>query len=119
MRIISPPIHEMPLRPVEASQGIRNRVSRDAVPDASHAGQKAADNAGSASGARDVAAARAMDGVARSGNSAIVGASVSAQKVFHAVYGGPAEASLPDANRAYTKTDSLRFKDVPFTMRVV
>ncbi|MGZ0247443.1 MAG: hypothetical protein ACKVH1_16040 [Alphaproteobacteria bacterium] len=51
-------------------------------------------------------------------NVVTVGAGVTAQKVFHAVYGSPAEASLPEANRAYTRTDSLRFKDVPFTLRV-
>lgn len=89
MRIISPPISEMPLRPVEVPQGIRNRVPRDSAPGTDN---KVSDSTNSASGG---------------------------QRVFHATHGGPAETSLPEVSRAYTKTDSLRFKDVPFTVRVV
>jgi hypothetical protein len=116
MRIISPPVKELPVHPVEAPQGIRSRVSRDPTPDA---GYKASDSAGNGSGARRVSAITVSGAALSVRHSATVGTGLSAQKVFHALNGSPAEVSLPEVNRAYTKTDSLRFKDVPFTMRVV
>jgi len=116
MRIISPPVQEMPVRPVEASQGIRTRISRDTAPES---GYRSSDSAGSGVRARSVSVTRSLDAAISVGHSATVSAGLNAQKVFHALNGSPAEASLPDVNRAYTKTDSLRFRDVPFTMRVV
>jgi hypothetical protein len=116
MRIISPPISEMPLRPVEAPQGIRNRVPRDSAPGTNN---KVSDSTNSASGGQRVSTAGAAGATLSAGNPATVGAGVTAPKVFHAPHGGPAETSLPEVSRAYTKTDSLRFKDVPFTVRVV
>jgi len=116
MRIISQPVHEMPVRPVEAPQGIRNRISRDTAPES---GCRSPESTESGTRARSVSVTR-PSGIANSvGQSATVNAGLNAQKVFHALNGSPAEASLPDANRAYTKSDSLRFRDVPFTMRVV
>ena len=116
MRIISPPVSEMPLRPVEAPQGIRNRVPRDSAPGTDN---KVSDSTNSASGGQRVSTAGAAGATLSAGNPATVGAGVTAQKVFHAAKGSPAETSLPEVSRAYTKTDSLRFKDVPFTVRVV
>lgn len=115
MRIISPPISATPLRPVEAPQGVQNRVPRESAPGAD---TKASDRANSAPAGSAAPAAGAAKHAISVGDAATVGAGVTAQKVFHAVSGSPAEASLPEANRAYTKTDSLRFKDVPFTLRV-
>lgn len=116
MRIISHPVQEMPVRPVEAPQGIRNRISRDTAPES---GYRSPESAESGSRARSVAVIRPSDAAISAGQSAMVSAGLNAQKVFHALNGSPAEASLPDVNRAYTKTDSLRFRNVPFTMRVV
>lgn len=115
MRIISQPVSATQIRPVEAPQGLRNRVQRDSTPEADSA---AFDGANTASTGRAVSAAGVAERMVSKGNAATVGAGVTAQKVFHAVSGSPAEASIPEANRAYTKTDSLRFKDVPFTLRV-
>ena len=53
------------------------------------------------------------------GDQGVIDAGVTAQKVFHAVSGAPAEASLTDANRAYAKTDSLKFQETPFNLRVI
>ncbi|MFT5486626.1 MAG: hypothetical protein ACI9JL_002382 [Paracoccaceae bacterium] len=113
MRIISQPVSATQLRPVEAPQALRNRVQRDSTPEA---GNTVSNGANTASTGRTVSSA--VERAVSTGNAATVGAGVTAQKVFHAVSGSPAEASLPEANRAYTKTDSLRFKDVPFTLRV-
>ena len=114
MRIISQPVSATQLRPVEASQGIRNRVQRDFAPQAD---TNVSDGVKAPAIGR-VSSAMAAERAVSASNAATVGAGVTAQKVFHAVYGSPAEASLPEANRAYTRTDSLRFKDVPFTLRV-
>lgn len=116
MRIIPQPVHAAQLRPVEAPQGIRNRVSRDSAPE-THAPEKDETKLATARGG--VSVLTAADRALSPGNTATVGAGVTAQKVFHAVYGSPAETSLPEARRAYDRTDSLRFKDVPFTLRVV
>lgn len=112
--IISQPVSVTPLRPVGAPQGIRNRVQRDSAPqaDTNVSGGAKSPALGSPS------TASAVERAVSASNVVTVGAGVTAQKVFHAVYGSPAEASLPEANRAYTRTDSLRFKDVPFTLRV-
>lgn len=115
MRIISQPVSATQLRPVEAPQGLRNRVQRDSTPEAGNAGP---DSAVTAPAGRMISTTGAADRAVSIGNTATVGAGVTAQKVFHAVYGGPAETSLPEASRAYTQSDSLRFKDVPFTLRV-
>lgn len=114
MRIISQPVSATQLRPVEAPQGVRNRVPRDAAPQAD---AKAADGAKSAARGREPSTGVSEQAVS-AGIAVTVGAGVTAQKVFHAVYGSPAEPSLPEANRAYNGADSLRFKDVPFTLRV-
>ena len=116
MRIISQPVSAAQLRPVEALQGIRNRVARDSAPET---GTPVTDEAMPATAQGGDSVVTATDSVFSPGNTATVGAGVTAQKVFHAVYGGPAETSLPQANRAYDRTDSLRFKDVPFTLKVV
>ena len=91
-----------------------NRVQRDSAPQADTNVSGGAKSPALGSPSTASAAERAVS----ASNAATVGAGVTAQKVFHAVYGSPAEASLPEANRAYTRTDSLRFKDVPFTLRV-
>jgi hypothetical protein len=114
MRIISQPISATQLRPVEAPQGIRNRVQRDSAPRADTNGSDGAKSPAIGSPSSASATERAVS----ANNAATVGAGVTAQKVFHAVYGSAAETSLPEASRAYTRTDSLRFKDVPFTLRV-
>lgn len=115
MRIISQPASATQLRPVEAPQGLRNRVQRDSTPEATNT---ASDRVSTASMRPAAPATGGVERALATGSAATVNASVTAQKVFHAVSGSPAEASLPEANRAYTKTDSLRFKDVPFTLRV-
>lgn len=115
MRIISHPVSAAQLRPVEAPQGIRNRIPRGASPEA---GNPVAGDDKPAPAGRSLSGAGTPERSLSAGNTATVGAGVTAQKVFHAVYGGPAETSLPDANRAYNRTDSLRFKDVPFTLRI-
>lgn len=116
MRIISQPVSAAQLRPVEAPQGLRNRVARDSAPEAH---RNVSDGVKAAAAAPAAPAQGGAENVLSAGDTAMVRTGVTAQKVFHAVYGGPAEASLPEANRAYTKTDSLRFTDVPFTLRVV
>ncbi len=49
----------------------------------------------------------------------LVGAGVTAQKVFHAVYGDRPETSLTAANHAYSNSDALRFGDTNLSLRVV
>lgn len=116
MRIISQPVSAAQLRPVEAPQGLRNRVARDSAPEAQGI---VSDDAKAAPAAPAAPARGDADTALSASDAALLRAGVTTQKVFHAVYGAPAEASLPEANRAYTKTDSLRFTDVPFTLRVV
>ena len=53
------------------------------------------------------------------GDQGVIDAGITTQKVFHAVSGAPAEAGLTDTNRAYTKTDSLKFREAPFSLRVI
>lgn len=112
MRIISSPVSASPLEPVRAPDAAGNRTHRDQAPTA-----KSAASVNSAS-ARTIPATTGERPPVL-GNPAAVGAGVTAQKVFHAVYGGRPEASLTEANRAYTKTDELRFRDTPFNLRVI
>ena len=101
MRIISLTVSEIPLRPVEAPQGIRDRVPRDSAPGTDN---KVSDSTNSASGGQRVSTAGAAGATLSAGNPATVGAGVTAQKVFHATNGSPAETSLPEVSRAYTKS---------------
>ena len=88
------------------------RVKHDQTPAAAAAASK------NSAGARTFAATTG-DRPQELGNQATVGAGVTAQKVFHAIYGDRPESSLTEANRAYTKTDELRFRETPFNLRVI
>lgn len=112
MRVISPPVSAAPLQPVGAPHAAGNRTHRDQAP------ATAAPASKSTVSARTFAAttAKPSQGWDSQGT---VEAGVTAQKVFHAVYGGLPEASLTEANRAYTKSDELRFRDTPFSQRVI
>jgi hypothetical protein len=113
MRIISSPGSAAPLCPIHAPDAVENRTHRDQSP---------------AAAARPLNSARTDPGIFPvisvernhfEADRAMVDAGVMAQKVFHAIYGDRPEASLTEANRAYTKTDSLRFRETPFSVRVL
>lgn len=111
MRIISAPVSTAPVQPVRASNAAENRTHRhQAVSEAT---------------ALNKPAERSDISVADNGrrqlweNQGTIGAGVTAQRVFHAVYGGRPEASLTEANRAYTKTDELRFREAQFSLRLI
>lgn len=112
MRIISSPVSVAPLQPVRAPDAAGNRTHRDQTPSAGPATFK---NSASARALPVTTGERAQE----LGNQATVEAGVTAQKVFHAIYGDRPESSLTDANRAYTKTDELRFRETPFSLRVI
>jgi hypothetical protein len=91
MWIISQPVSATLLLPIGAQQGIRNRVQHDASPRADTNVSGGAKSAALVS----LSTASAAEWAVSASNAATVGAGVTAQKVFHAVYGSPAEASLP------------------------
>jgi hypothetical protein len=114
MRVISSPIATAPVQPVRAPDSAENRLQRE---------QSATVHRARSS---DTAPVKANMGTASSGEPAmlwgdqgVIDAGITTQKVFHAVSGAPAEASLTEANRAYTKTDSLKFREIPFSLRVI
>jgi len=114
MRVISSPVATAPVQPVRAPDSAENRLQRERFA------------AAGAARSPDVARANADAVPAMSGERAmlwgdqgVIDAGITAQKVFHAVSGAPAEASLTDANRAYAKTDSLKFRESPFSLRVI
>ena len=113
MRVISSPVSAAPLQPVRAPEAAGNRTHRDRSPTALGGSQ---DVARASAGARPAISGDYHQFVADQG---VIGAGVTAQKVFHAVYGGRPETSLTEASRAYTNTDSLRFRETPFSLRVV
>lgn len=113
MRIISSPGSAAPLRPIDAPDAVENRTHRDQSPAAA---------ARLRNSARTDTVAFPVIFVDRNhfvADQATVDAGVTAQKVFHAIYGDRPEASLTEASRAYTKTDSLRFRETPFSLRIV
>lgn len=111
MRIISAPVSGAPVQPVRAADTAENRTQRD------QAAREAATPKGTAAG-QSFAAANSVRQQWWAGQGT-VDASVTAQKVFHAVYGDRPESSLTEANRAYTKSDELRFRDTPFSLRLI
>jgi hypothetical protein len=114
MRVISSPVAMAPVQPVRAPDSAGNRLQRERF--------AAEGTARSPDGARTNANAVPAMSAERPmlwGDQGVIGAGIAAQKVFHAVSGAPAEASLTDANRAYTKTDSLKFRETPFSLRVI
>lgn len=111
MRIISSPVSAAPLQPVRAPDAAGNRTHRDQAPTAAGVSR----NSEAAHTVRVTTGDRPQVWNGR----ATVGAGVTAQKVFHAVYGDRPESSLTEANRAYTKTDELRFRETPFSLRVI
>ena len=113
MRIISSPGSTAPLRPVHAPDAAENRTHRDRSP--------VAEGRLRSSARADTGTVPAIS-VDRShfvADKAVIDAGLMTQKVFHAIYGDRPEASLTEANRAYTKTDSLRFRETPFNLRVI
>lgn len=113
MRIISSPGSAAPLRPISAPDAVENRTRRDQSPATA---ARLRNSARTDTGAFPAISGERNHFVA---DRAMVDAGVMAQKVFHAVYGDNPEASLTEANRAYTKTDSLRFREIPFSLRVI
>jgi len=112
MRIISSPASVAPLHPVRAPDAAENRTHRDQAPTAAPAQKPVRAEA-------NAVQMKSGDRIQIWGDQGMVGTGVTAQKVFHAIYGDRPESSLTEANRAYTKTDSLRFRETPFNLRVV
>lgn len=110
MRVISAPVTTAYVQPVRATNAAENRTHRD----------QAAPGAAAPKGAREGKAFAVTQNHRPQiwENRGTVDAGVTAQKVFHAVYGEPPEASLTEANRAYTKSDELRFRDSRFSLRL-
>lgn len=109
MRIISSPIPAAPVQPVRASDAAENRTHRD----------QTAANAPRKTSGTPVPTVSPKEATRVWTNQGMVDTGVTAQKVFHAVYGDRPESSLTEANRAYTKTDDLRFRDTPLSRRVI
>ena len=111
MRVISAPVQTAPVQPVRAANTAENRTHRE---------QPSAEAAPSRDARKgDVPATAQNHRPHLWENGATVDAGVTAQKVFHAVYGEAPEASLTEANRAYTKSDELRFRDARFSLRLI
>ena len=115
MRIVTSPVSNAQMQPVRASDAVRSRVRRDQEPVAVVKAADPVKNARpSSSSLQNVSGDRQLV----SGAPALVSVSVTSQRVFHAFYEDRPEESLVHANRAYSKTDSLKFRDIPFTLRV-
>ena len=115
MRIVTSPVSHTQMQPVRASDSVRSRVRRDQE---SVAVVKTADPVKNARSGSSSLQAVSGDRQLVSGDPALVTVGVTAQRVFHACYGDRPEESLVHANRAYAQTDSLKFRDIPFTLRV-
>lgn len=109
MRIISSPVSAAPVQPVRASDTAENRTHKD----------QAAANAPRKTSGAPVPTISPKEAPQVWANQGMVDTGVTAQKVFHAVYGDRPESSLTEANRAYTKTDDLRFRDTPLSRQVI
>jgi hypothetical protein len=115
MRIISTTLPTSRMEPVSAPAGVKNRIRRETSDRSAAVQADTAERTGSRVGN---GAALSAPEYPLDQNRAVVGAGLTAQSLFHTRHGQAPEESLIKANDAYVRADEMKFRQVPFTLRI-